>query len=210
MAVLDRFADSTSISRGRRSRKDSDYQTGSFERDSASKPAEVPSVKLKAAGQTLPVIEEDNEGIVNASSDLIGGVSALATNEAINRRVAVASELTTLAGRVVASFGKPKMTADLLLLQKALSNAHGQMQGLRSERDYVSIVSLAEASLQNLKWKEVSKPALEQVLAALRMGTEQKAMSYDEVNRQAHAFRARGLQTLPIFENDEAEEAGAE
>lgn len=158
----------------------------------------------KALQFTSPTVEEDDETEeeVNRSTDEFATVNRISSREAIAKRRAIASRLESILEDVIASVGKAKMTTELQLLRRELARSRPQIRELRAERDYLSIVSLVEASLKNVNWKEVSKPQLEQIRESLTIGASNGPVSYSEVSRQARLLRSRGFQTLPVFEFD--------
>jgi hypothetical protein len=148
--------------------------------------------------------ETGNEEEINQSFSLT--LPSLATQQAIVQRIEVANQLARLAKKVIESKGKIKMAADLQVLRRELARAHHVLRDLRSERDYLSVITVVEAAMQNIDWKEVSRGELEQIHLSLSLGTNVAAVNFDDVNRQARQFRGQGVSTLPTFDIHDGED----
>lgn len=161
-------------------------------------------VDPKSIQRTSPSVEKDEgtEEEVNRSTDNFAGASAHSSKDLIAKRAAVATRLAAMVEDVIASVGKVAMTTELQLLRRELARSRSQIRELRTERDYLSILTLVEASLKNVSWKELARPELEQIRESLTIGASDGPLSYSEVSRQARLLRSRGFQTLPVFELD--------
>ncbi len=156
-------------------------------------PRTVPTVSEIEAGDA----DELNESQENeVASSGIGNRKARAT------RIELARKLSSLAEHLLENRGKAQMTADLLLLKRELAGAHAVLRNLRSERDYLSVISLIEAGLQNVNWKVVSREELSLIHTCLWIGVEDTQVDFDDVNASAKRLRGAGVSTLPVFEID--------
>lgn len=163
----------------------------------------------KEDARTKPSIDAEeagNDEESNRSQEESNGSLALGTQQAISERRKVATRLAGLAQKLIDSHKSVKMAADIQVLRRELSRAHAPLRELRSERDYLSVVTLVEAAMQNIDWKTVSKDKLVQIKQSLAIGTSASSVHFDDVNRQARQLRGAGVSTLPMFEIDDGEE----
>ncbi len=126
-------------------------------------------------------------------------------NGSAKQRQEIARRLVTLVSRVIQDFGKVSMAANLQVLKRGLSRCHDSLGSSQREADYLSIVTLVEASLVATNWKLLKKEHLQQIQQALAVGVENASVTFDHYNRVAHRFRGSGLETIPSFELDDDE-----
>ncbi len=116
------------------------------------------------------------------------------------RRRELADRLTRLAKRVMDSRGKTRMAADVEVLKHELSRCHDVLGGSRSESNFLSIVTLVEACLASMDWKNASKEQLAEILKVLSTGCSDAHVTFEDFDHVSRVFRTSGLRTMPSFD----------
>jgi len=120
--------------------------------------------------------------------------------EAVRKRRAIAERLAALMAKVVAHRGQIAMAADVQLVKRELARAHAVLGESKSESNYLSVITLVEANLATMDWKNASAEQLRQVQQALTVGCAASAVTFDQYRRLERSFRGYGLPTIPTFD----------
>lgn len=128
------------------------------------------------------------------------GYAATGDRPTRQRRRELADRLSRLVKRVVDSRGKVRMAADIEVLKHELSRCHEVLGGSRSESNFLSIVTLVEACLASMDWKNASKEQLAEILKALSTGRSDAYVTFEDFDHVSRVFRTSGLRTMPSFD----------
>jgi hypothetical protein len=120
--------------------------------------------------------------------------------ELVAKRQECSRRLSGLVANARRDRGTIAMAADVQLLKRELSRAHTLLGASRSESNYVSIITLVEATLASLDWKTATEQQLLQVQKALEVGGDSSTVTFDDFNKQRRLFRGNDLPTFPKFD----------
>jgi hypothetical protein len=137
------------------------------------------------------------------------------TGEASRKRSELARDLLSRLKDLATLLGKVSLAANLELLKKDLARCHKELQAHASETNFLSIVTLVESAMTNLKWKQYSEAELDLFRKAFNVGYRKahvRFQDYDEIRKQFSREQVRTLPQMDLaslkpedLENDEEE-----
>lgn len=157
-------------------------------------------------GQTALRVDDTEQGQEDARDSFHERRSAPAATPAAAgtsgeiARSALAKELLTLLESVEHSLGQPACATPMQLFKRQLARCHVELDGVQSEADSLSIVSLIESSLAGLTWKQYTLERLAAVRQALQLAYEKPRLTYDDYQAVRRAFRQQGIETAPTLD----------
>lgn len=175
--------------------------------------AAIDAIRPGPAYRTLPQIAGGERGDLKAR-DAAGvqtgpALSAALVGETAEQRREMAGRLCELMTRVVSNCGRVRMAADIELLKRELARCHEVLGQTGLESDYVSIITLVEASIASMDWKHATKDQLRRVNEILTVGRDTTPVTFDHFNKALKVLRGHMLPTGPSFEID-VEESGTD
>jgi hypothetical protein len=151
----------------------------------------------------LPNTLEVNEGVVfRYATEANEGIVILIprrTDKAATERAKISHQITTAAKRMIAHVGAASLTALLQLLKRELSGAHDTLRHMRSEADYLSIVTLVENALAGTNWRKLTEARLNLISQVTSLG-ETRRVTYADVQQVRRDLIAAGLLDGPAFD----------
>ena len=171
-------------------------------------PPKPPQGGEGANGETRSIVSDEDRGDmkVDYSPTLALAGAGFLAGPSMEARVEVATRLVSLVGRVIESHGEVRMAADLQVLKRELSRSHDVLGSSTHESDYLSIVTLVEATLASMDWKSATREQLKQVEQALAVGCAESEVTFNHYGRAARTLRGFGVPTMPSFELGSEEE----
>lgn len=135
----------------------------------------------KAADQTSTASEEA------VSSD----------GEAVRVRSEIARDLIHRVDELVPLVGDVALATNVQLLKRDLSRCHDLLRGHPRESDFLSIVTLVESSLAQLKWKQYTRPQLETIRQVFDIGYRQVQVGFEEYEKARTLFCSKHVEATP-------------
>lgn len=112
-------------------------------------------------------------------------------------RIALAQRLLDQLESLPAKLGDVGLAIELQLLKRALARGHVELRSVPDENAYLSVVTLVEAALACLTWKEYTPAILDAFRSAFVAGTRPgpfRSQDYDALRRH---FRTQAIPVSP-------------
>lgn len=120
--------------------------------------------------------------------------------EAGRLRSELARDLIRRVDELLPLVGTVSMATHIGLFKRDLSKCHGALKDCASQSNYLSIVTLVESALAQLKWKDYTTQKLEAVKQALEMGYHQVSVGFDDYQRARDLFSKGGVEAAPLID----------
>jgi hypothetical protein len=117
--------------------------------------------------------------------------------EAARARSEIARDVLCRVERLVPLVGDVALPVNIELMKKELSRCHDVLGHLPSESNFLSIVTLVESVISQLKWKEYDRSQLERIASAIAVGYRQAHVTYDDYTQVRTAFADAKIDASP-------------
>jgi hypothetical protein len=88
------------------------------------------------------------------------------------------------------------------LLKRDLSRCHDVLGNSGSERDFLSIITLIESALSQMKWKQYTIQQVDTIRQALDIGYRQVAVSYEDYQLVRKLLAVKDIDPVPRIDLD--------
>lgn len=120
-------------------------------------------------------------------------------------RRAIAAELSQAVEVMACNPLSPSIATDIHLLKSKLASAHKGLAQFKSENNFVSIITLAEAYLAQWTWKEYTPSRLKALREMFVWAKSHIYIEFEDCERFREQFRRLGMQVSPIIPVDSSE-----
>ncbi|NLY02730.1 MAG: hypothetical protein GXY83_42295 [Rhodopirellula sp.] len=117
--------------------------------------------------------------------------------DAARARSEVARDVLHRVERLVPMVGDVALPVNIELLKKDLARCHDVLGHRPSESNFLSIVTLVESVISQLKWKQYDQSQLEQIGLAIAVGYRQGHVTYDDYAQVRTAFADARIDASP-------------
>lgn len=112
-------------------------------------------------------------------------------------RSELARDLLHRVDQLVPLVGDVALATNIELLKRDLSRCHDVLLAHPSESDFLSIVTLVESAMNQLKWKQYTRSQLEAIRQAFDIGYRQVRVGFSDYERARTLVAANALETTP-------------
>ncbi len=115
-------------------------------------------------------------------------------------RADVARKLLARVDRLAARLGDVALAAEIQLLKRELVRSHPVLSVHPEDNNFLSVITLVEAALASLTWKEYTPVVLDALRAAFASGLRDGAFPFEEYDAIRRHFKASGITTGPTID----------
>jgi hypothetical protein len=119
-------------------------------------------------------------------------------------RADLARQLLTRVERLPALLGAVPLATEVQLLKRDLSRGHEVLR-LAGETNFLSVITLVEAALACLTWKQYNLDVVEALRQAFTAGARQGAFTFNDYDTVRRLFGERGIPIVPAIDLDALE-----
>ena len=112
-------------------------------------------------------------------------------------RSELARDLVQRVNQLLPLLGDVSLATHIGLLKRDLSRCHDTLKPHTSESAFLSIVTLIESAMAQLKWKQYGKPQLETIRQALEIGYRQVRVRFDDYEKARTLFSQQSVDPTP-------------
>lgn len=123
--------------------------------------------------------------------------AAFVNGETVRLRSEVARDIRNRVNDLIPLVGDIAFATHLQLLKRDLSRCHDLLGSHPSEGSFLSIVTLIESAMSQLKWKEYTSEQLELIRSAADVGYRQTHVNFDDYDAIRRQFSERGIDAMP-------------
>ena len=127
-------------------------------------------------------------------------VDATQQAEALRSRCDLARRLLGRVDRLAERLGDVSLAAELQLLKRDLVRGHDLLASHSSENNFLSVVTLVEAALASLTWKQYTPAILDALRQAFAAGVEETPFTFADYDALRRRFHAAGIATVPLID----------
>lgn len=162
----------------------------------------------RETGATAPDVDPHERGDEKERNQGDSAVSAVqevhATEKAIlddgeggRVRSEAARDLVRRVDQLLPLVEDVSLAANIQLLKRDLSRCHDLMKGRTGESDFLSIVTLVESAMAQLKWKQYTREKLEAIRQALDIGYRKVRVRFDDYEEARRLLASSGVDAAP-------------
>lgn len=112
-------------------------------------------------------------------------------------RSELARDLVQRVDELLPLLGDVSLATHIGLLKRDLSQCHDALRDHPGESNYLSIVTLVESAMAELKWKQYGKPQLDTIRQALDIGYRQVRVHFDHYEKARTLFSQQSVHSTP-------------
>jgi hypothetical protein len=127
-------------------------------------------------------------------------VEASQQEEALRSRCDLARRLLGCVDRLAGRLGDVSIAVELQLLKRDLARSHDLLASFPSENDFLSVVTLVEAALASLTWKQYTPSILDALRQAFTAGAAETPFSFSDYETVRRQFRTATILTAPLID----------
>lgn len=117
--------------------------------------------------------------------------------DAVRVRSELARDLIQRVHESLPLVGDVSLATHVNLLKRELSRCHDALKNHSSERAYLSIITLVESAMAQLKWKQYTRPQLEAICQALEIGYRQVRIDFADYEYARSLFSQQNVDATP-------------
>ena len=125
-------------------------------------------------------------------------------------RAELAHNLLTRVDRLVSRLGQVSLAAEIQLLKRELARGHAVLSTHSTDNNFLSVVTLVEAALASLIWKDYTPGVLDALRVAFSAGVGEGEFTFEQYDTIRRHFNASGIPTGPSIDLASAAEPEAE
>jgi hypothetical protein len=115
-------------------------------------------------------------------------------------RIRLAQRLLAQLERLPTKLGDVSLGVELQLLKRELSRGHQVLRDCPRENAFLSVITLVEAALASLTWKQYTPQIVDAVRQAFTAGTRPGAFTSQDYDAIRRSFNAQRLPTSPMID----------
>lgn len=156
-----------------------------------------------ATGSKVESVERGDEELRNSADFRIRDLEADAQETAAENgdsgrvRSELARELLNRVDQLIPLVGEISLATNVQLLKHDLSRCHDKLKGYASESNFLSIVTLIESAMSQLKWKQYTTDQLQLIRSAIDVGYRQPRVQYDDYDQIRQQVQVGRIETTP-------------
>lgn len=112
----------------------------------------------------------------------------------------LARQLLTRVDRLAPRLGDVALAAEVQLLKRELVRGHAILSARREDNGYLSVITLVEAALASLTWKEYTPGVLDVLRRAFSAGASQAEFTFADYDGIRRDFKTSGIPTGPTID----------
>jgi hypothetical protein len=93
--------------------------------------------------------------------------------------------------------GDVSLATHLQLLKRDLSQCHDMLRNHPSENNFLSIVTLVESAMAQLKWKQYDRACLQAIRGAFEIGYQQVTVGFEDYEKARGLFVREHVDAAP-------------
>jgi hypothetical protein len=117
--------------------------------------------------------------------------------EAVRVRSELARDLIERVSQLRPLVGDVSLATNIGLLKRDLTRCHDALKNYPAERNYLSIVTLVESAMAQLKWKQYTGQQLEAIRQALDIGYRQVKVGFADYEKARTLFSQQNVDATP-------------
>lgn len=117
-------------------------------------------------------------------------------------RSELARDLIHRVNQLLPLVGDVALATHVGLLKRDLSRGHDLLKDHPGERNFLSIVTLVESALAQLKWKQYTNSQLETIRQVLDMGYRQVRVNFNDYETARNLFSRKSVDATPRIDLD--------
>ena len=117
-------------------------------------------------------------------------------------RSELARDLVQRVNQLEQLFGDVALAAHIGLLKRDLSRCHDALKGHPGESNFLSIVTLVESAMAQLKWKQYTQTQLESIRQALDIGYRKVRVRFEDYEIACSLLADKDVDTTPRIDLD--------
>jgi hypothetical protein len=117
-------------------------------------------------------------------------------------RSELARDLIQRVNQLLPLVGDVSLATHVGLLKRDLSRGHDLLKDHPSESNFLSIVTLVESAMAQLKWKQYTNSQLEAIRQVLDMGYRQVRVSFNDYETARNLFSQKSVDATPRIDLD--------
>jgi hypothetical protein len=122
---------------------------------------------------------------------------AIEDGEGSRVRSELARDLVRRVDQLLPLLGDMSLATHIGLLKRDLSRCHDALRDHSGESSYLSIITLVESAMAQLKWKQYGKTQLETIRQALDIGYRQVRVRFDDYEKARALFSQQSVDPTP-------------
>jgi hypothetical protein len=115
-------------------------------------------------------------------------------------RADLARQLLARVDRLAGRLGDVSLAAEIQLLKRELVRGHALLTNRPEDNNFLSVVTLVEAALASLTWKDYTPAVFDALRRAFSAGLRAGEFSFEEYDAIRRHFKAAGIPTGPIID----------
>ena len=122
---------------------------------------------------------------------------AIEDGEGSRVRSELARDLVQRVDQLLRLLGDVSLATHIGLLKRDLSRCHDALRNHSGEGNYLSIVTLVESAMAQLKWKQYGKTQLETIRQALDIGYRHVRVNFGDYEKARARFSQQSVDSTP-------------
>jgi hypothetical protein len=118
----------------------------------------------------------------------------------VRSRAELAEQLLGRVGRLASRLGDVSLAAELQLLKRELARGHAVLSRSPEDNNYLSVLTLVEAALAALTWKQYTPEVLDALRRAFSAGIREGTFSFEEYHAIRRHFRESNIPVGPAID----------
>ncbi|NQT15224.1 MAG: hypothetical protein HQ582_20880 [Planctomycetes bacterium] len=129
-------------------------------------------------------------------------LSTVDVRESVRVRKELAKNILARISSLIRLLGDLSFPVNVQFLKQDLSRCHEVLKDHPSETNFLSIVTLIESALSQVKWKEYSAAQIEMVRSAVDLGHRKSQIAFEDYDRIRREFADGGIDFTPRIDLD--------
>jgi hypothetical protein len=115
-------------------------------------------------------------------------------------RADLARQLLARVDRLAPRLNEVSLAAEVQLLKRELARGHPVLSARPEDNNFLSVVTLVEAALASLTWKNYTSGVLDLLRQAFSAGLHEGEFTFEEYDAIRRQFKASGIPTGPTID----------
>lgn len=118
----------------------------------------------------------------------------------VGSRSDLARRLLARVERLAVRVGDVALAAEMQLLKRDLARGHDLLASNPADNDFLSVVTLVEAALASLTWKDCTPQVIDALRRAFAAGTGEGPFTFADGDAVRRHFASAGVPTAPLID----------
>ena len=122
------------------------------------------------------------------------------TEQQPDTRAGLARQLLARVDRLSTRLGDVSLAAEVQLLERELARGHANLSARPEDNNFLSVITLVEAALASLTWKEYTRRVLDALRGAFSVAGREGELTFEEYDAIRRHFKASGIPSGPTID----------